>query len=114
MTSTPAGRKALLSDPALESAVVAELRSLLAHAAEAAHAEASGAAFLDPPAAPLLAGALNETANDAGRQLGPWGAEGVETGRAAAGHRPAALSRAAAPKAMGRAAEWPRSVWRAR
>ncbi len=63
-----AERDALLADPALDAALVAELRSLLAHAGELAQADAAGAVFLGQPAAPALAGAVA----DAGLQLGPW------------------------------------------
>ncbi len=67
-----AGREALLADPALDAALVAELRSLLAHAGEVAQADAAGAAFLDAPAAPALAGTVAQVASDAGLTLGPW------------------------------------------
>ncbi len=63
-----AGREALLADPALPPALVAEVRSLLSHAGEVAAEEVAGAAFLDRPAAPSLAGSVA----DAGLQLGPW------------------------------------------
>jgi hypothetical protein len=55
----PAEREARLADPALAPALVAEVRSLLAHAGEAS-------AFLHPPAAP------SAMAERAGESLGPW------------------------------------------
>ncbi len=67
-----ADREALFTDPALDAALVAELRSLLAHAGQVAQADAAGAAFLDQPAAPLLADAMSQAASDAGLTLGPW------------------------------------------
>ncbi len=63
-----AGREALLADPALPPALVAELRSLLAHAAEVSDGDAAGAAFLDRRAEPTLATA----GTAAGQQLGAW------------------------------------------
>jgi hypothetical protein len=64
----PAEREALLADPALPPALVAELRSLLAHAAEVSEADAEGGAFLDHTAAPTLP----TRATTAGLQLGAW------------------------------------------
>ncbi len=78
----PAAREALLADPALAPVLVAELRSLLAHAdavsaADAGAGAAAGATpFLGAPAASPLAQALNDAsrvaAADTGLALGPW------------------------------------------
>lgn len=64
----PPEREALLADPSLDAALVAELRSLLAHAGAVAQADAAGSAFLERAAEPALAAALTE----AGQCLGPW------------------------------------------
>ncbi len=60
----PAEREALLARPGLPPALVAELRSLLAHAAQVAQADG----FLDRAAEPALAAATGA----AGQQLGAW------------------------------------------